>query len=583
MSQKGTKSYMAPEMIRMEKYGKNVDLYALGLTMYELLNHGRMPFLPPYPLPFYPQEREEAMIKRLTGQEFPEIEGIGELNDIIKKACHPQKEQRYQSATEMKKALLTLDSSKKLVDVNEDKTTMGVTGLFDQNIMQTIIETDDQTIGVFANNAIFQEPKKEFIFEDTAVYTKEPTLITRNDKTYHLVFTHGYYDLNNEVMTTSDDERTSQLKHLFNRYLGTRDLQLLLEMAQLDTNPQLYKLLADEYFKSNQKLEAKQWYEKAYQLDQEESSILKRMAYMVYQYGEFEKAITLCEKGIANHFEENKYVVHQLYFIQALSYQALNKEDKAILSIHDLYRFNFKRYIASMRRAEELHTKIAQFNEEKFMEDLLVNDRALSFKDDIFIAAMKCEIGGNLFKSNLTNHISKIKESYLQNPKKINKYISQAGVDWDEVYFYTSSIMFSDNTLFGNYGIYKYVEKKLFYIDYYCLPSLLLRAHDTPNLYIRNINDLIGGWNTVLSGAGRNPYLLLSLCEMKSAIVKQVTLPLDLELGKLYYMFNLSYLNRFGIYTIKDLVELSDQSLELIYKDTESKEYLHLKAVTLEL
>ena len=44
MSQKGTKSYMAPEMIRLSKYGKNVDLYALGLTMYELLNHGRMPF-----------------------------------------------------------------------------------------------------------------------------------------------------------------------------------------------------------------------------------------------------------------------------------------------------------------------------------------------------------------------------------------------------------------------------------------------------------------------------------------------------------------------------------------------------------
>ena len=31
LSQKGTKSYMAPEMILGEKYGKDVDLYALGL------------------------------------------------------------------------------------------------------------------------------------------------------------------------------------------------------------------------------------------------------------------------------------------------------------------------------------------------------------------------------------------------------------------------------------------------------------------------------------------------------------------------------------------------------------------------
>ncbi|MBM6967355.1 hypothetical protein H5998_12580, partial [Massilimicrobiota timonensis] len=68
------------------------------LTMYELLNHGRMPFLPAYPQPFYPSDRDEAIFKRLSGEEFPDIEGIGELNNILKKACHKEPTKRYQSA-----------------------------------------------------------------------------------------------------------------------------------------------------------------------------------------------------------------------------------------------------------------------------------------------------------------------------------------------------------------------------------------------------------------------------------------------------------------------------------------------------
>ena len=106
LSQKGTKTYMAPEMIRMEKYGKSVDIYALGLTMYELLNHGRMPFMPPYPQPFRVKDREEALYRRLSGEPFPcPSEADGQLGTIICKACAPRAEERYASATEMKREL----------------------------------------------------------------------------------------------------------------------------------------------------------------------------------------------------------------------------------------------------------------------------------------------------------------------------------------------------------------------------------------------------------------------------------------------------------------------------------------------
>ncbi len=162
MSQKGTKSYMAPEMIRMEKYGKNVDLYALGLTMYELLNHGRIPFLPPFPEPFYPMDREEAMIKRLMGEEFPDISGIGELNAIIKKACHADPSQRYNDASEMKEALLHLGKTVH-EDIHEEKESF----IFDEKTSQgeSLFKEDkplfeeQSTMGAF-NDLPFEKESK---------------------------------------------------------------------------------------------------------------------------------------------------------------------------------------------------------------------------------------------------------------------------------------------------------------------------------------------------------------------------------------------------------------------------------------
>lgn len=103
LSQKGTKAYMAPEIVRMEPYGHLVDIYALGLTLYEILNNGRLPFLPPYPEQYFSQDMVRAIARRISGkEELPEIQGIGRLNDIIRKACAHNPEDRYQSAKDMK-------------------------------------------------------------------------------------------------------------------------------------------------------------------------------------------------------------------------------------------------------------------------------------------------------------------------------------------------------------------------------------------------------------------------------------------------------------------------------------------------
>ncbi len=102
MSQKGTNMYMAPEVFRGESYGRNVDLYSLGVLMYRLLNNGRFPFMPPAPQPLRFDDTEKAMQRRLSGERFPALSGVRtSLQNVIYHACTANPFERYQSASEM--------------------------------------------------------------------------------------------------------------------------------------------------------------------------------------------------------------------------------------------------------------------------------------------------------------------------------------------------------------------------------------------------------------------------------------------------------------------------------------------------
>ncbi len=106
MSQKGTYSYMAPEVFVGKEYNQNVDLYSLGILIYQLLNKNRTPFLPEAPTPIKYSDREEAQRKRMSGEMLPRISSIPDTwNDFLLKVCHPDPTKRYQTASEMKATL----------------------------------------------------------------------------------------------------------------------------------------------------------------------------------------------------------------------------------------------------------------------------------------------------------------------------------------------------------------------------------------------------------------------------------------------------------------------------------------------
>lgn len=106
LSRKGTYTYMAPEVFRGEAYGQTADIYSLGMVLYQCLNDGRSIFLPQYPEDFNADDKEKAFAKRVTGGAFPPpAHGSDELKSIVMKACAFNKEDRWQTAEEMRRAL----------------------------------------------------------------------------------------------------------------------------------------------------------------------------------------------------------------------------------------------------------------------------------------------------------------------------------------------------------------------------------------------------------------------------------------------------------------------------------------------
>ncbi|MDD2978575.1 MAG: protein kinase [Hespellia sp.] len=140
LSKKGTESFMAPEVYLGKPYGANVDLYSLGLMLYQYLNHNRMPFFPlDRAIAF--SDREMAISKRMRGEEIPEPTDASEaFAKVILKACAFLQKDRYQSAQEM------------LVDL--EKVSLGAGGYTDSGFYSAYesgmghgYEGEEETIG----------------------------------------------------------------------------------------------------------------------------------------------------------------------------------------------------------------------------------------------------------------------------------------------------------------------------------------------------------------------------------------------------------------------------------------------------
>lgn len=105
-SKKGTYSYMAPEMYKGKKYDSRVDIYSLGIVLYRLMNHNRLPFMSLEKQFITYRDKENALNKRVAGEQMSIPVDAGEqFARIILKACAYDPAQRYQTPEELYGAL----------------------------------------------------------------------------------------------------------------------------------------------------------------------------------------------------------------------------------------------------------------------------------------------------------------------------------------------------------------------------------------------------------------------------------------------------------------------------------------------
>ena len=106
LSKKGTYSYMAPEVYAGREYGFSVDTYSLGLVLYRMLNKNRGPFLPQPPEAITFSSREQALVRRISGEALPRpFYGEGRLGEIVLKACAFDPKDRYSSPQQLRQEL----------------------------------------------------------------------------------------------------------------------------------------------------------------------------------------------------------------------------------------------------------------------------------------------------------------------------------------------------------------------------------------------------------------------------------------------------------------------------------------------
>lgn len=106
----GTAQYLAPELVYGEKATFQSDIYAMGITFFELLT-GRVPFDGKNPHDVAIMQVEKEVPSPLTiNPDLPK-----EVEYIIFKAVNKNLDQRYKSVNEMKKDILSLYKNKKIM------------------------------------------------------------------------------------------------------------------------------------------------------------------------------------------------------------------------------------------------------------------------------------------------------------------------------------------------------------------------------------------------------------------------------------------------------------------------------------
>ncbi|MDO9086205.1 MAG: BMP family ABC transporter substrate-binding protein [Anaerolineaceae bacterium] len=153
----GTANYMPPEIIRSEPADQRSDIYALGVTLFEMLS-GKPPF-----------EADSAMTIMLMhlNDSIPDIQTIRDdlpknLNQVLMKALEKDRIKRYQTADEfsadLRKVFQIIESKEILLPLTEQKLKTDDEIVIPTEILSPVIgKEDDVTVVDYSIKQTFSE------------------------------------------------------------------------------------------------------------------------------------------------------------------------------------------------------------------------------------------------------------------------------------------------------------------------------------------------------------------------------------------------------------------------------------------
>lgn len=99
--------YMAPELSKGEDYDHTVDIYALSLVIYQLLNKNRMAFIPDNASRNDEESKEKAKALRMNGAVLPPpyFGKKGKITKVLARAAQHKSSLRYATAKEFREDL----------------------------------------------------------------------------------------------------------------------------------------------------------------------------------------------------------------------------------------------------------------------------------------------------------------------------------------------------------------------------------------------------------------------------------------------------------------------------------------------
>ena len=197
LSQKGTRSYMAPEVYKGMEYNSSVDIYSLGIVLYRFLNDNRLPFLPAAPQKIRYSDKEKADLLRMSGQSMPApAHASEELARVVLKACAYLPQERYSSAEDMRADLESVLEQEEICSIpfyiSNDKVSMSrstlqtlETDTFTGNTGQTRTGTFDVTMDEI-QGTMTQAPT--MAVDQTVVHLENASHKKKNAKVWMTVF-----------------------------------------------------------------------------------------------------------------------------------------------------------------------------------------------------------------------------------------------------------------------------------------------------------------------------------------------------------------------------------------------------------